>query len=52
MIWNFGQVDVTKIKKCLNDIDWNMESLGLSVNQKVNFPARSILNIFSNYCAN
>ena len=49
VIWNYDQADVTKIKKCLNDIDWNMKFLGLSVYQKVTFLTGSIVNIFSNY---
>ena len=50
MVWNYDIGDVTKIKKCLYDIDLNMKFLGLSVNHKVNFLTRNILNILSNYC--
>ena len=50
MIWNYDLADVTNIKKCLNDIDWNRHFNGITVNQKVKFLTDSILNIFLNYC--
>ena len=51
-VWDYEKANTEKIKKAMSNFDWNKAFENLSVDEKVNFLNKTLLNIFRNYIPN
>ena len=48
-VWDYQKANVENIKKAISNFDWNKAFENLSVDEKVDFLNKTLLNIFRNY---
>ena len=51
-VWDYQKVNIENIKKAISNFDWNKAFENLSVDGKVDFLNKTLLNIFRNYIPN
>ena len=47
--WDYEKANIENIKKAISNFDWNKAFENLSVDEKVDFLNKTLLNIFRNY---
>ena len=50
-VWDYEKANIENIKKAISNFDWNKAFENLSVDEKVDFLNKTLLNIFRNYIA-
>ena len=48
-VWDYEKANIEHIKKTISNFDWNKAFENLSVDEKVDFLNKTLLNIFRNY---
>ena len=51
-VWDYEKANIEHIKKAISNFDWNKAFENLSVDEKVYFLNKTLLNIFRNYISN
>ena len=51
-VWDYEKANIENIKKAISNFDWNKAFENLSVDEKVDFLNKTLLNIFRNYIPN
>ena len=51
-VWDHEKANIENIKKAISNFHWNKVFENLSVDEKVDFLNRTLLNIFRNYSSN
>ena len=51
-VWDYEKTNIENIKKAIFNFDWNKTFENLSVDEKVDFLNKNLLNIFRNYIPN
>ena len=51
-VWDYEKANIEHIKKAISNFDWNKAFENLSVDEKVDFLNKTLLNIFRNYIPN
>ena len=51
-VWDYEKENIENIKKAISSFDWNKAFENLSVDEKVDFLNKTLLNIFRNYIPN
>ena len=51
-VWEYEEANIENIKKAIYNFDWNKAFENLSVDEKVDFLNKTLLNIFRNYIPN
>ena len=51
-VWDYEKTNIENIKKAISNCDWNKVFENLSVDEKVDFLNKALLNIFRNYIPN
>ena len=51
-VWDYKRVKIENIKKAISKFDWNKAFQNISIDEKVNFLNKTLLNIFRNYIPN
>ena len=51
-VWDYEKTNIQNIKKAIFNFDWNKTFENLSVDEKVDFLNKTLLNIFRNYIPN
>ena len=51
-VWEYEKANTENIKKAISNFDWNKAFENLSVDEKVDFLNKTLLNIFRNYIPN
>ena len=51
-VWDYKKANTENIKKVISKLDWNKAFENLSVDEKVEFLNKTLLNIFRNYIPN
>ena len=51
-VWDYEKANIENIKKEISNFDWNKAFENLSVDEKVDFLNKTLLNIFRNYIPN
>ena len=51
-VWDYEKANIENIKKAISSFDWNKAFENLSVDEKVDFLNKTLLNIFRNYILN
>ena len=51
-VWDYQKANIENIKKAISNFDWNKAFENLSVDEKVDFLNKTLLNIFRNYIPN
>ena len=51
-VWDYKKANIEHIKKAISNLDWNKAFENLSVDEKVDFLNKTLLNIFRNYIPN
>ena len=51
-VWDYEKANIENIKKAISNFDWNKAFENLSVDEKVDFVNKTLLNIFRNYIPN
>ena len=51
-VWDYEKANIESIKKAISNFDWNKAFENLSVDEKVDFLNKTLLNIFRNYIPN
>ena len=48
-VWDYQKTNIENIKKAISNFDWNKAFENLSIDEKVDFLNKTLLNIFRNY---
>ena len=51
-VWDYENANIEHIKKAISNFDWNKGFENLSLDEKVDFLNKTLLNIFRNYIPN
>ena len=51
-VWDYEKANIENIKKAISNFDWNKAFENLSVDEKVDFLNKTLLNIYRNYIPN
>ena len=51
-VWDYDKANIENIKKAISNFYWNKAFENLSVDEKVDFLNKTLLNIFRNYIPN
>ena len=51
-VWDYEKANIKNIKKAISNFDWNKAFEYLSVNEKVDFFNKTLLDVFRNYIPN